>query len=98
MALTSFLSTPLVRLLPLFNTTLVTKRQWVRVIEHTPRRPLLVYFLLASGVMAILFGLSSRVWHLIAIRATLGCCENLSLIANISVGELTDEEHRPQGR
>jgi MFS family permease len=69
----------------------------VKLIEHSPRRPLLVYFLLASGIIAILFGLANKVWYLIGLRALLGGCENLSLIANIIVGELADDNDKPQG-
>jgi hypothetical protein len=64
--------------------------QWVRIIEHFPHRPILIWGLFISGIIAIVFGLSTKFYHLIALRALLGAVECLGLMANIMVGQLLD--------
>jgi MFS family permease len=71
--------------------------QWVRIIEHFPHRPILIWGLFISGVIAIVFGLSTKFYHVVALRAVLGAAECLGLMANIMVGQLVDKTSRAQG-
>ena len=64
--------------------------------QRLPRQLLLVWSLFAVSGIAVLFGLATKVWQLLLIRAALGGVQCLGLLPNIILGDLIPAEHRPQ--
>jgi hypothetical protein len=72
--------------------------QAIWAVKRFPHRWLLVFSLLSTGILAAVFGLCSKPWQILSIRAVTGAVNVGSYVGNIVMGQMVDQASKPQGK